>query len=214
MTNELKAWDQQPGESDIAYKTFRRWLLMTPERNVDEAYRKEIDKEYHRKKRVHAPQEIVEAAKGWDERAREWDIEQARRDTFYWQAQRREIRTNEYAVSKALMNRAKEMLDWPIYQDEVTETTDDNGQQITIIRKPAKWAFRDVSGMVKVASEIQRLAAEMESSISKLVIAFTPEAVAAIEDLEAHGVSYSDVVRQFEQLLINAAAKQKTRNSD
>src|SRR5688572_20766394 len=115
MPEELKPWDQQPGEPDLAYKTFRRWLLMGADRDVHEAYRKEIDKEYLRKKRVYAPADILAAARGWDERAREWDIEQQRRDTFWWQQQRREIRMGEYEVSKALMSRAKEMLTWPIY---------------------------------------------------------------------------------------------------
>lgn len=215
MTEELKpltAWDQQPGEPDLTYRVFRRWLLMGADRDVHDAYRKEIGKEYIRKKRVYAPPEILKAAETWQDRAREWDIEQSRRDTFWWQQQRREIRMGEYEVSKALMNRAKEMLAWPIYAETKEETTDENGTHITIIRTPAKWAFRDVSGMLKVGSEIQRLAAEMESSISKLVIAFSPEAVAAIDKLEQHGISYPDVVSQFEQLLIREAAKQENRN--
>lgn len=211
MTDELKLWEQQADEPDLHYRVFRRWLLQDEPRDIHEAYRDEIGKQYHRKKRVYAPADILAAVPGWEVRARAWDIEQARRDTYYWQQARREIRMNEYAVSQALMDRAKEMLQWPIYTDEVIESEDEAGSFTTIIRKPAKWAFRDVSGMVKVASEIQRLAAEMESSISKLVIAFSPQAFEAMTELEKHGVDASVAVGQFEQMLISLAAKYKEK---
>ena len=204
-------WDKQDWEDELCFNVFRRWLLMFDDRDIHEAFRLETGKTYnHNGEKVVAPMHIIRACNGhiegsvtWEERARQWDMEQERKDVSWWLEQRKRLRKNEYEIASLLLKKAREMIDWPIY----TEEEEDTEEGVTIIRKPVKWAMRDVTNMLKVGSEISRLAAEMETSIHKFVIALSPEAMRAVEILEQQGISYTDVADNYERVLIAEAKK-------
>lgn len=211
MSNNI--WDKQPQETEEEFETFKKWLWME-ERDVHEAYRQATGQAYRDGNRVVAPIHILNAYRGvreeqihWEERAKAWDAHQKNVELKWWMRQRRKIRQSEYDIAQLLLSKAKEMLDWPIYEDEIIE---EDG--VTIVRKPARWAFRDVQGMVKVSSEIMRLAAEMEQSTQKLVLSLSPEAMRAVELLEKHGVSYGQIVISYEKILLETASKYESEN--
>lgn len=206
-------WDKQPWEDEATFKVFRRWLLMFDGRDIHEAYRLAIGKSINDSgHRVMAPFAMLQQSRGivegnienitWDQRARAFDLDRQRKEVFWWEEQRKRIRRTEFDLAQSLLKKAQEMLDWPIYNDEVVELED--GKTL-IKRTPAKWALRDVQGMVKVGSEIARIAAEMSQSLHSVSITLSPEAMKAIEKLEEMGVDYHDLVNSFEGILIGEA---------
>lgn len=211
-----KLWERQDWEDDLSFRVFNIWLKLDP-RDLDEAWQIHTGETYTSTgKLVKAPWHIKNAAEGknavlqerglkitWEDRARAFDIEVQRKEHSQWLDRRRKIRANEYELSELLQKKAREMLDWPIYAEE-EEVVDD---KTVIKRLPSKWALRDVQGMVKISSELARLAAEMEQSILKFTISFSPETLEAIEVLKRYGIDASDVVGQIEQLIQNAARK-------
>lgn len=211
-----KLWERQDWEDDLSFRVFNIWLKLDP-RDLDEAWRIHTGEMYTSTgKLVKAPWHIKNAYEGknavqqeqgikitWEDRARSFDIEVQRKEHTQWIDRRRKIRQDEFEMATMLFKKGREMLEWPIYTEE-EEVIDEK----TIIKRfPSKWALRDVQGMIKVGSELARLAAEMEQSILKFTISFSPETLEAIEILKRYGIDASDVVGQFEQLVQDAARK-------
>jgi DNA primase large subunit len=224
MENEL--WTRQEWDTDLTFRVFNIWLEMEKPRDLNAAWR--IHSNNTALPHVRAPDYILQAyrgntqdqrlgiypAIGWEERVRGWDIEQKRQDMELWRERQNVLRKKEWEASEALLQRAMEMLDWPIYE-EVYETgreVDEDGSVVAVhqtIRKPARWAIRDVQAMVKVASEVARLAAEMSQGKFEfhLSVDLSPKALEAIDILEKQGVKYPDVVNEFERIIIHTAEK-------
>lgn len=212
-----KIWKKQAWESQDIFDIFQRWLMLD-NRDVHEAYRLASGRRFTDSGHlVVAPQKVLRAANGyekdqvaWIERAKAFDAEQKRKELELWLKRRTRIRDKEFEVASMLLEKAREMLDWPIYQEE---TIEDDGKTIVRI-VPTKWSLRDVSNMVKVGSEIARLAAEMEQSIHKYVFTLSAEAMRAVEVLENYGVSYNDVSQNFEDIIIETARQYEQQTNE
>lgn len=203
MPKIKNTWEyQQPWEDEISFKVFRHWLLMGEPRDVDLAWKVVMGRDeaapWHLVQEMNAEsykmlQDGIEIT--WADRLREMQLDQARYEIALWEERKKEIRQREYKVAQALLDRAEEMLAYPIYRDEISE----DGQ--VVIRYPTKWSIKDTANMVKVASEIQRVAAEMAQSIHQVQFTFSPEAMKAMEKLGRYGVSHFDVVKECENVI-------------
>lgn len=229
-----KPWQQLVHEDDDTFAVFMLWLMMPPERDLTAAYGKHVGLEVDG---VPTHLQDAYDRDDWVARAHAYDIAEERREMYWWENNRKVWKRAEYEVATKIMGKAQEMLDWPIdkieltaYDEngkEVTLPLDDEiaitmllrtGEmdaiavqfpqyQIVAVQVPAKWAFRDLSGMVRVASDIARLSAEMEKSVHKFVVTLSPEAVEAMEKLEAFGVTMDEVLRLFERQVIDAPGR-------
>ena len=216
MTNKL--WERQPWDSDLEYTVFQRWLLQEfRPRDLDQAWRDHVGKDRtDTGRKIGAPSYIITAFAGnssaqielgsdytWEQRAREWDIEQQKSDLQAWDYRRHHLRLREWNVAMQLLNKAKEMLEWPLYIEE--EIHDEDGT--TIIRTPTKWNVRDASSMVKTASELARLSAEMAQGHFRVdfYITLSPAAIDAMDRLMEHGVPRTELISEFEQIIMDAA---------
>lgn len=207
MSKANNLWEyQQSWEDEISFKVFRHWLLMGEPRDIDLAWKVVMGREepapWHIVQEMNAQsykmkQDGIETT--WADRLRAMQIDQARYEIAWWEERKIEIRHKEFEVAQSLLSKAEEMLEWPIYREEMSE----DGQ--IIIRTPTKWTLKDAATLVKVASDIQRLAAEMEQSRHLVQFTFSPEAMAAMEKLARYGVSQFDVVKECEQVILTIA---------
>lgn len=119
----------------------------------------------------------VSAKYKWRKRATAYDqhmilvrqraIERAEADIAVKRALRKmKHQEDEYQLGERLKAKIFQMLELPLYEDEVQEITEVAGQQVVtkIIRTPGRWTLRDVPSWIESMSKMLRLSLEMETS--------------------------------------------------
>lgn len=123
----------------------------------------------------------------WDDRASAYDqhildIEfRAREDEVrsqgaHWETRRSEIREKAFTNANSLIDKALEMLDYPLesvtetYQDVVEEGSNQVHRTVNVVRSPVRWSMRDAASILKTANELQRLAADLSTNNTKVTI--------------------------------------------
>lgn len=125
----------------------------------------------------------------WNLRAQDYDNHiQALEDTAReqavkhkaeeWAERREELREAEWALAMKLIDRAKEMLDWPMIREIIeTGAPELNADGILVkqylIKEPNNWTLTDVSRFLELASKLARLATGMETSRGRVNIDFS-----------------------------------------
>jgi hypothetical protein len=215
----LKIWEKQDYETDREYSIFRFWLEQDHPRSLDVAAQRHFGHERTSTgKLVTIDSSAMKAYLGfpaldrvreepgitWEERARAWDLHTQKQELIDRQAKRNVVKRREYDTAMKLMSKAAEMLEWPIYTEQIEEEEDGS---VTIVRLPAKWSIRDVSGMVKTASELARLSTDMEQGHYKFTLNLTlsPDAIEALNFLEQFDVRTEDIMREYENVIIETA---------
>jgi hypothetical protein len=216
---QFMPWTRQAWETDKEWDTFQHYLLQPPPRNLDLAVQRWYGSEKHRSTGVVivAASDIKRSASGrsvfcpedavqlpWDDRARAYDLHVLKKELLNRQHQQNQVRRMEFETATKLMHKAQDMLDWPIYEEEVVYDEDEG---VTIVRMPSKWAIRDIAGMARVASDLARLATDMSMGNYQfhLNIALSPAAVEAMNYLERFGVRVDELVREYENTIIDTA---------
>jgi hypothetical protein len=158
----VAAWDRQPTEGPTAHAALRVYLELGADRSL-EAVRRKIGNGSVR--RI----ELWSAQHAWVERAAAYDVhmagiaqeaaeaalrEAARREAELWAQRRQEQREKEWAVAQRLLQKAEQMLTFPLQR-----VTTEDGRQVI---EPARWSFSTVGTLVEAAAKVARLAAEME----------------------------------------------------
>jgi hypothetical protein len=102
------------------------------------------------------------------QRAVERTLEQ---DAIKWARRRSAYRDREYELSERLRERAFEMLELSLTEEQVIEyypnnITDAEGRPLpkTVIRKPVRWSQRDINAFADVSAKLARLSMQMETS--------------------------------------------------
>jgi hypothetical protein len=99
----------------------------------------------------------------WVARVNRWqELEQARTEEE-WRDRRREIREREWEQAKALIERAEKMLQYPLHEKVLITAVEDDGAVHKTILKPIRWSSNTIAQFTKTASDLARLAAEMET---------------------------------------------------
>lgn len=216
-------WERQLWDSDTSFAVFQIWLKQDfRPRNLDKAWRTYLGKDRDKSgKLIHAPTAIHHAyhatdnrskkyphSVDWPTRAAAFDAATAQEELEMWQHRRQQIRRQEWASAEALLEKAREMLEWPLYI-----RYEDGGK--TIIQ-PVRWSIRDIQLFLKTASELSRLAAEMETSRAKveMVFSFSEETIQAMRELDMRGIPSSMLVKEFEAIIQDAARKVRDADRD
>lgn len=165
LSPDLDPWEQQPDESTLWYSRFELFLaLPAHNRRILKAYRQWADAD-NKQRVLEGKSEILRKMRtfpsSWDRQSIYWrwreraDLKE-RSDRTERQARHRqrllELEEVEWKTGKALVDRAKEMVEYPL----VTQTTSDDGKIIII--KPASWTAADAARYLSVGSEITRKA--------------------------------------------------------
>jgi hypothetical protein len=184
----LQPWDQQPGETGLAYAAFRFYRDLGPTRTLDAAYNAQ---QATKKPRPDAPADTGQkTASGgfrvmaikwrWVERVRAWDahVDKARQDAVLekarqaatvsdteWAVRRLQQRQTEWKMREALLAKAEAMLSFPLATKEA-ETVEQSPDGMTVRRvtiwRPAKWTMQTALEAIKLAAELGRLATNMK----------------------------------------------------
>lgn len=98
----------------------------------------------------------------WQARLAAWqDIVRKEREAK-WKRRATEQREWEWSASRQLIERFEQMMRFPLHEQTVSKV-DEEGKPIITIVKPVKWTQRDTVAVAKVAAELARLAAAMET---------------------------------------------------
>ena len=157
-------WEQQKGESARHYAAFCAFRDMHPlDRGVVAAFRETN------------PDEPRSRASVWNNWSREHDwVHRAECYDKYndklvqrvWQERRRVEREKEWSAATQLLEKATQMLEFPLAAVR-HETSADGMTQITIV-EPAGWKMADAAKLVETASKLARLSAGMATEILEL----------------------------------------------
>lgn len=194
-----KPWEQLPDESESAFSAFQVFLLYEPvtSRTVRNAYRQVSGNP----SAIQAPGYFSDWATRfrWSERARLYDMDVARRqyearmkaieaNERKWAARKEQIAEQDFNDGESLRAKVREMIKAPIYRQTVTRE-DKSPDGTTIIQhitlEPINFTLAQAGQMLRVASDRQRLAADMATEIVEQV---TPDSQAAAKIEEARRV--------------------------
>ena len=116
-------------------------------------------------------------------------------DREYWADQRRQIRQADLKASVALRDRAEQMRKFPLAQvEKVEEFYKDGRVKAVTIVNPVRWSQADMARFEKVASELARLAAEMEQTRAVVDVTTKGEKISGLTDEER--IAALDTIRQ------------------
>lgn len=160
----------------------------------------------------------------WRARAQEYDREQARVEyqakmkvvadnAAKWERRRQQIAEQDFEDAQRLRERAREVMKLPIVSQTLTETQESpDGRTIinTFHVEPLKVRAVDAGAMLRLASERQRLAAEMATQIIETV---TPESQALTRLAEAKK-AFEDGVAKWPDFAQQIAADLAAAYSD
>lgn len=93
----------------------------------------------------------------WRKRAACWDAHQRRLDEEKWVSRRNELREREWQMAQSALDKAEEMLKFPLARKTSTD-----GKTIV---EPGKWSFRDAIMILVESSELARKALEMDQDL-------------------------------------------------
>ena len=160
MADELREWDQQPTEPTLWYDRFWKWLH-DPRRSMLAVYNGERGRA-GKSGTESAPGPWTKAAERWKwaERGRAWDDYEHERLDAEWEAKRKQFRDMEWSTAQALIEKAKQMLVFPLASTTREQEVEEPGGKVRNVTtvNPARWNLRDAALMAETASKLARLA--------------------------------------------------------
>lgn len=98
----------------------------------------------------------------WPERAAAWDTHMRTREEDKWAAFLEELREKERRMSDKLLEKADQMLKYPLARVVKREGKDEQGRTLITVIKPADWRVPDATRMAAEGSKLGRRAAGVE----------------------------------------------------
>ena len=153
-------WDRRPGERNLWYDRFTKYRLQGPDRsllNVYNLWRTEKGKvarnnaggAWNRRYRDD----------DWKARAEAWDAYQRELQEEEWQRRQEAHREDEWRTRTAMLDKAEQMLKFPLAQVSRDTQVSDSGQVLHVTEvHPAQWRFSDIPRFLDTASALGRRA--------------------------------------------------------
>lgn len=154
---EVKTYDRLPGEGARPYAAFRAYLQLGP---LARTYGK-TGETIQRSKQL-----IGKWASRWhwQERARDWDKDQALQEDAAWVERANQVRTRGWALHERLFERCMRMLSFPL-----TATRMDDESGVTIVT-PVRWDMNTAVHVARLAVELGRLSAGLPTQDQKVTL--------------------------------------------
>jgi len=181
---EGKPWERQPGESTKHFDRFVIFLRLGTSRTMSACYRQwrratgDASQWKTGYKPSRPPETWMEVCREWNwyARAAEWDMHLFDEETDIWMMRRESLREEEFSLSEELIQRAKELLDWPIAHETHPALNklgnpilDDDGRPIYQKIEPSKWTLSDAVRMITAGDELRRRATGGAASVSLVI---------------------------------------------
>lgn len=205
-------WEKWPDESNAAYVAFRTYLDMGDARTTTGAYRKGTGRKHAEVASSHWREWQVRFK--WPERADAYDrmqrmselkmrAEIQRDTTVQWAERRQSTREKAFQIGQSLMEKAEQMLRFPLATAEtIKETLPDGTVKTVTIVEPARWNFGTVARYVLVANQLMRLASELETGRQRVDLRLIREEAEALA--QQLGVDPDEMILKAEQIAANA----------
>jgi len=197
-------WERQPWDTPTSFKVLQRWLLQTRPRSLDAAYREHVGRDYYASGRKIVASDTCRywyqgrSPKGerlfdngqpvptWQDRARAYDDHLAALDRERWEQRQRELREADWATGDELRDLAAQILEHaPKFLKTTRRVVKGQGgepdQVVTTVELDGTFLLKTI----KLASDIQRVAAGMPTDITEhniRDISFTADELAAAKD--------------------------------
>jgi len=178
MEGRIRDWYPREGETAHDYYVFKLFLDLGVTRSMKEVA--DITKI--------APAVVRQIAEinDWEDRVTKYDrhvveLEFEARDQSIvtsaseWEARRTQVREKAFNNANRLIDKALQMLEFPLDVETTTTEISDGEDGTTVVtnnvvRMPARWSFRDVATLLSTADQLQRLAADMTTSNTKITV--------------------------------------------
>jgi hypothetical protein len=151
------------GEPNKWYDRFQIYLLLGSSRSIYAAYtawreRSGKTPRESAQKRAGLPKSWVDAAAKWEwvKRAEAFDENERQQQLSDWTRRRDELRESEWKFSQELLDKARQMLVFPLAKTVRSQQAD--GQTIVTEVYPTRWSIGDVAKFLEAASKLGRLA--------------------------------------------------------
>lgn len=208
-------WDRQDKEPVDAFERFQDYKILGPGRSLLSAYNRWRVRQGQEKSKSTTPAwRKLRKDWDWDNRALAWDESQRiKEDKRYedarrtWRGKEEEVRQREWDMARKLIDRAEEMLNYPLVQ----QTIDHEKSKVTI--EPARWSARDIPAYVKLATELARAASdldrnktvtEMDALKAMIDVGWLPE-----EAIDIYCDKYDEMTLAMRSFFSGAIAAQK-----
>lgn len=171
MSGELSMAERMAGEPNAWFDRFQIFLMLGPSRSVYAAYLAWREREGRgaaregarkraglQRSRVGLPKSWVDAAARWEwvKRAEQFDEHERQENLAAWVKRRDELREQEWKFSQELLDKARQMLVFPLAKTTRSQQVGD--QTIVTEVYPARWNSGDVARYLEAASKLGRLA--------------------------------------------------------
>ncbi len=157
-------WDRQRYESSKAFAAFSSYLDLGPSRS-SERVAKEYGKSRALIQRWCTRYHWVERARAYDDRnaliVRSAQEQQLSSDAERWSVARTDYRDHALNVGKRLMERAEQMLQFPL--QKTVRSLDADGHTVISV-EPVRWKQSDIVSFVATADKMFRLALDLDSA--------------------------------------------------
>ena len=155
-----QVWTRRPGETATAYAAFCAYRDLGPGRSLDAAYAqakglqkgdKRASGNFQRWRRDHAWKNRAEAYDAYlDEQKRQAEAQK-------WRQRGEDLVEEQYKIAVAMLEKARQMLNFPLVRQTVEQTGED-GRPVRVIIEPARWSFNSAARLAKIGVELGRLA--------------------------------------------------------
>lgn len=158
---DRRPWEKRPDEGHKAFRAFQEYCKLGGERSTGQVAAN-LDRTPNLIKGWSSAYDWVARAAAWDDHMGQ--LEQAQREKVRaefaerWERRRLEAAEANWDRAQRLALRAEEMLNSPLYEQEVTSRDPATGQPVSVTLTPAKWTFGAVAQILKTVAELQAAA--------------------------------------------------------
>lgn len=154
MSDHLNSWDRQ-NDTDKSFAAFSIYRDLGPNRSLSQVV-DQVRQDLRQLKYWSSKYEWVDRCADFD---RYIDKLAQKENEDVWLERRKTQKSSEWDASEKLRALAADMIEQPLFA-ETTEEQEDG--RILIIKKPARWSFRDVARVELIASTLGRRATGLD----------------------------------------------------
>ena len=163
--DEKLPWEIMDDEPENWFLRFTRYLNAGGDRSFLGVYNAErAGKGIKKALRISGAWDLRVKEFSWADRAKQYDAFLAQEDSKEWDKRRKELREKEMSLSKRLVERAEQMMQFPLARTEKSVANVDGKTVATTIVIPSGWRFIDILRTIEASDKLARLALDMETN--------------------------------------------------
>ncbi len=157
-------WKRQKGETQVWYLRFQAYLRSGHGRSMLRVFNLErAEKGLKEAVSLSGHWRKMAVRHNWRERANAFDVWRNEVEQRKYERLRKAYRQREIEIAEGLINKATQMLNFPLVVSEQTTESDGGRTIVHTTIHPARWNMRDAAAIMGMADKLYRLALVMET---------------------------------------------------